>query len=193
MGKTETAEGTAELKDRTTPQAAANLPVVLPKPRGLPVVVPRAWLELRRRTSVVVLGVVGVALAIGLYWGTYRQPAIPLGIAYGNGRLEADPIYIATKFAGRIYQLRVDEGDKVTAGQTLAVMDTRDLAAALKKAEAQVEQARKAVSEAAANIEQAHSQVTFAEQEIARTRLSEPISALRSCRHDVRRGTLRKK
>jgi HlyD family secretion protein len=171
MSKTETAEGTAELEDRKPPQAAAaNLPAVLPAPKDLPAVVPGTWLVLRRRTSVVMLGVVGVALAAGIFWWTHRQPLIPPGIAYGNGRLEADPIDIATKFAGRIYQLRVDEGDKVTAGQTLAIMDTRDLAAALKKAEAQVEQARKAVSEAAANIEQAHSQVTFASQEMERAR-----------------------
>ena len=50
---------------------------------------------------------------------------------HGLGRLEADPIDIATKFAGRIFQLKVDEGDMVSAGQVVAVMDTRDLAASL--------------------------------------------------------------
>ncbi len=174
MSKTETPEGTSELSGRTAPQVATNLPVVLPHAQGLPAGTPSAWpstwSKRRVRTSILMLGLVGIAVAAGLYWWTHRQPPLPPGIAYGNGRLEADPIDIATKFAGRIYQLRVDEGDMVTAGQTLAVMDTRDLAASLKKAEATVEQARKAVSEANANIDQAHSQATFASQEMERAR-----------------------
>jgi HlyD family secretion protein len=48
--------------------------------------------------------------------------------------------------------LLVDEGDRVSAGQILAVMDARDLAASLKKAEALAEQARKTIGEARANL-----------------------------------------
>ena len=51
-----------------------------------------------------------------------RAPAIPAWIVSGNGRLEADPIDISTKFAGRIAELRVDEGDRVTSGQVVAVI-----------------------------------------------------------------------
>ena len=55
-----------------------------------------------RRLSVLVLVIV-VATGLGsAYWWTHRAPPVPPGIAYGNGRLEADPIDIATKFAGRI-------------------------------------------------------------------------------------------
>ena len=62
--------------------------------------------------------------------------ALPPGIAFRNGRLEADEIDIDTKFAGRVARLFVDEGDMVKAGQVVAMMDTRDLEASLKKAEA---------------------------------------------------------
>ena len=89
-----------------------------------------------------VLALIGAGAGY-LFWQAHRAPAIPAYIVYGNGRLEADPIDIDTKFAGRIAQLRADEGDKVAAGQVLAVMDTRDLEQTLKKGEAQVEQARK--------------------------------------------------
>jgi HlyD family secretion protein len=58
----------------------------------------------------------------------------------------------------------------VAAGQTLAVMDTRDLVAALKKAEAQVEQAARAIAEAQANIQQLHAQVILTSQEMDRAR-----------------------
>jgi multidrug resistance efflux pump len=116
------------------------------------------------------LGVVVVGAGGGAYWWLHRPLPLPPGIAYGNGRIEADPIDIATKFAGRIAELRVDEGDMVTAGQVVAVMDTRDMAASLKKSEAQVEQARKAIQEANANVDQTHTEVVLADQELERAR-----------------------
>ena len=170
MSKTETPPGTPELTESTAPKTGANLPVVLPRPARLPAVIPSAWLKERRRTAALLLALLGIGMAGGLYWWSHRAPALPPGIVFGNGRLEADPIDIATKFAGRIYELKVDEGAMVKAGEVLAVMDTRDLSASLRKSEATVEQARKAVSEAAANVEQAHSQVTFATQQMERTR-----------------------
>jgi HlyD family secretion protein len=103
------------------------------------------------------------------YWWLHRLPPLPAGITVGNGRIEADPIDIATKFPGRIFQLFVDEGAMVTAGQVVAVMDTRDLNASLKKAEAQVELTQKAIHEARANVDQLHSQVVLTRQEIERT------------------------
>jgi HlyD family secretion protein len=59
----------------------------------------------------------------------------------------------------------------VTAGQVVAVMDTRDLAASLKKSEAQVEQAQKTINEANANLDQQRTQVLLARQEMDRTQV----------------------
>jgi HlyD family secretion protein len=61
-----------------------------------------------------------------------------------------------------------DQGDMVKAGQALARMDTQDLATSLKKSEAQVQQAQKAIDEANANVVQQTSQVLLAKQEIDR-------------------------
>lgn len=94
---------------------------------------------------------------------------LPPGIAYGNGRLEADAIDIDTKFAGRIAKLFVDEGDIVRAGQVVAMMDTRDLEASLKKSHALVSQAAKTLEEARANLAVQQTQVTLAHQELDRT------------------------
>ena len=90
----------------------------------------------------------------GYYWWQTLHPLLPPGIYFGNGRLEADEINIDTKYAGRIAEILADEGDLVKAGQVVARMDTRDLAASLKKSEAQVSQARRAVDEAVANVAQ---------------------------------------
>lgn len=123
----------------------------------------RRWLRLA-----VLLVTLAAAGGGGAWWWLHRVPPLPPGIALGNGRLEADPIDIATKFAGRIAELKVDEGSLVEAGQVLAVMDTRDLEASLKKAEAQVEQANKAIAEANAVVAQAHTQVVLGQQQMER-------------------------
>ena len=107
--------------------------------------------------------------AIGWLWWHESQIQLPAGIAYGNGRLEADEIDIDTKFAGRIAKLFVDEGDMVRAGQVLAMMDTRDIEASLKKSQALVSQAERSLDEAKSNLIQQQTQVKFAQQEVDRT------------------------
>ena len=97
------------------------------------------------------------------------SPGIAARIASGNGRLEADEIDIDTKFAGRIAKLFADEGDMVKADQVVALMDTRDLEASLKRSEALVLQAQRTLDEAKANLVQQQTQVTLAKQELDRT------------------------
>jgi HlyD family secretion protein len=105
----------------------------------------------------------------GAYWWHTHQGGLPIGLASGNGRIEADEIDIDTKFAGRIAEMRADEGDMVKAGQVVARMDTQDLAASLRKSEAQVQEAQQSLDEARAGVEQQKTQVTLAQQEFDRT------------------------
>lgn len=103
--------------------------------------VSRTWL---RRIALLVVVVLGI-------WGLVRvvRPArLPDGIASSNGRIEATEIDIATKIAGRIEAIFVDEGDYVSAGQVLAKMDTATLEAQLRQAKAQLQQAIVAVETA---------------------------------------------
>jgi HlyD family secretion protein len=116
-----------------------------------------------------------IALAIfiavaggGYYWWQRLHPPLPPGIAFGNGRLEANEINIDTKYAARIAEMLADQGTLVKAGQVVARMDTRDLQASLKRAQAQTEQAQRAVDEANANLAQFESQVLLAQQEFDR-------------------------
>ena len=48
---------------------------------------------------------------------------LPEGMYVGNGRLEATEVQVASKTPGRLAEVVVDEGDKVTKGQALAVME----------------------------------------------------------------------
>jgi HlyD family secretion protein len=122
-----------------------------------------------RLALLVVVLILGAGVGIGwLFWHQYHL-RLPPGIAGGNGRLEADQIDIDTKFPGRIAKVLVDEGDLVAAGQVVAMMDTKDLEASLKKSEALVSQAQRALDEAKANLVQQQTQVKLAQQELDRT------------------------
>jgi HlyD family secretion protein len=68
----------------------------------------------------------------------FSEPALPPGFAGGNGRLEANTIYVSTKYAGRIREVLYNEGDMVEAGQVVARMDTSVLEAQLRQAVAQI-------------------------------------------------------
>lgn len=84
-----------------------------------------------------------VVLAGGGYyaWQKLGNAGLPEGIASGNGRIEAVEIDVSTKAAGRIKEIQVDEGDFVQAGQVLARMDTEQLEAQRRQAEAQLQRA----------------------------------------------------
>jgi HlyD family secretion protein len=123
----------------------------------------RWWLRLALAFAVLAVGGGGA-----YYWWQRLHPALPAGIVFGNGRLEADEINIDTKYAARIADIFADEGDLVTAHQVVARMDTRDLQASLKQSEATVRQAQRAVDEANANVAQQQAQAILAKQEIDR-------------------------
>ena len=137
-----------------------SLPDLVPAPASRPNSRRRIWLGLA------LLVVVGGAA--GDYWWQHADPGLPAGIAFGNGRVEADEIDIAAKFGGRIAALLVDEGDTVRAGQVVAQMDTQDLEASLRKAEAQVLGAARMLDEAKAGVEQQKAQVKLAQQQLVR-------------------------
>ena len=123
--------------------------------------------KLSRRLAVLLLPLIGIAAAAGWWW---MQPgaAVPAGIAWSNGRLEADEIDIATKFPGRVAEIMVDEGDMVHAGQVVARMDTRDVEAQLAQANAGVQQAEYNVTAARAALDQQRTLLILAAQDLQR-------------------------
>ncbi|MFO1429709.1 MAG: efflux RND transporter periplasmic adaptor subunit [Candidatus Competibacteraceae bacterium] len=63
--------------------------------------------------------------AAGIFAYDYlaRANVFPAGLVQTNGRLEGDKVIVASKVPGRIVKLLVKEGDVVTAGQVLALLD----------------------------------------------------------------------
>uniref|UniRef100_UPI00333F11E5 HlyD family secretion protein n=1 Tax=Castellaniella defragrans TaxID=75697 RepID=UPI00333F11E5 len=120
------------------------------------------------------------AVAAGAYgiwrWSGDQGPGP--GFEQGNGRIEATEIDIATRLAGRIAQILVNEGDFVQAGQILAIMNLDSLQAQLEEAQAYERQAGHAVNAAEAQIALRESDVTAA-QAVVKQRESDLFAAQR--------------
>ncbi|MGB3390404.1 MAG: HlyD family efflux transporter periplasmic adaptor subunit [Pseudaminobacter sp.] len=103
-------------------------------------------------------------LAAGGYYALKqsRNGALPEGIASGNGRIEAVEIDISAKSPGRIKEILAGEGDFVKAGDVLARMDTAQLEAQRRQAEAQLHRARIAIDTANSLITQRQAERTAA-------------------------------
>ncbi|MCW5749977.1 MAG: HlyD family efflux transporter periplasmic adaptor subunit [Alphaproteobacteria bacterium] len=104
----------------------------------------------------------------GWYWWLEQLRALPPGFAKANGRLEAERVEIATKYPGRIAAVLAVEGQMVDAGEVVARMDTKELEAQLRAAEAQVIRARHAKTFAETVIKQRVSERILAKQELDR-------------------------
>lgn len=120
--------------------------------------------------QMLVLGVVLLAaVGSGVAFWRLRTPELPPGIAFGNGRLEAIEVDVATKVAGRLASLTPHEGDRVEKDQVVATFDVEDIAAQLRAAEAQVQQAREATREAKEGVRKADSDVVLAHKTMQRS------------------------
>jgi len=99
--------------------------------------------------TAIALAVVVIAVVL---WLKLKPSGPGVGFVSGNGRVEATEIDIATKLAGRVQNIMVNEGDFVEAGQTLAQMQVDVLGAQRDAARAQSQQAITAVASAEAQV-----------------------------------------
>lgn len=120
-------------------------------------------------------------LAAGGYyaWQTFGGSGLPAGIASGNGRIEAVEIDISTKTPGRIKEILVDEGDFVRAGDVLARMDTEQLEAQRRQAEAQLRRAVIGVDTAKSVVTQREAERTAAEAVVSQREAERDVSERR--------------
>ncbi|MDF0677183.1 MAG: efflux RND transporter periplasmic adaptor subunit [Nitrospira sp.] len=113
------------------------------------------------RTYIITAIAVVVAMLIGyttlsrLFWDS----GLPEGLIQANGRIEGDHVTIASKFPGRIAELRAREGDSVARDQPLVILD--DV-----QTRARVEQARRLVDMLEAQVEAAHTALAVMNLEV---------------------------
>jgi HlyD family secretion protein len=107
----------------------------------------------------------GLGAKLKALWGRVGGNGLPADIVMTNGRIEAEQVLVAAKFAGRVTEVLVEEGDTVEAGAVVARMDTAELDAQLTGAEAEVRRTEQAIAEAEALIAQRDSESILARQE----------------------------
>ncbi|MFT4792648.1 MAG: HlyD family secretion protein [Paracoccaceae bacterium] len=104
----------------------------------------------------------------GAWWFLADGDKVPPGFARTHGRIEAARIDVAAKFGGRLRDMNVSEGDMVTAGQVVAMMEPAQVEARLREAQAHVRAAEQGLIEAHAVRAEKTSALVFAEQELFR-------------------------
>ena len=110
-----------------------------------------------------------ILLGVGGYfiWRRFfAAPAVPPSIIALSGRIEGDDSSIAPKTAGRIIEVRYREGDRVKAGDTIAVLDDAQI-------KAREEQAQAALDAANSRVKTARDQIAVYQQQIQQNDLEE--------------------
>ncbi|WP_082554571.1 HlyD family secretion protein [Caulobacter sp. Root1455] len=147
----------------TTGNTKPNTPPPVP-PKG-----PAPRPKSRRPLLIGVAAVVVIGAGVWAYIYLTR-PDLPPGFAGGNGRLEANEVYVASKYSGRVKDVLVDEGDTVEIGQVVARMDTSALEAQLRQAEAEIAAAEDARRVAVAQVAVRRAEYNFAALQNTRSR-----------------------
>jgi HlyD family secretion protein len=132
----------------------------------------------QRRLALVLVLAVAVGAA-GALWLRQRARDQARPFASGNGRLEAVEVDVATRMAGRLLSVAVQEGDAVHTGQVLARMDTASLEAQLLEARAELARARTQIDTAGLLVEQRRAQQRAANQVIEQRRADRDMADLR--------------
>ena len=92
------------------------------------------------KTLVATLLILLLASALAtIWWQWLRQEPLPEGLIQANGRIEGDHHTVASKMAGKIAELKVQEGDAVESGQVLARIENSQLLAKVDQAAAAVD------------------------------------------------------
>ncbi|MDK4718810.1 HlyD family efflux transporter periplasmic adaptor subunit [Rhizobium sp. CNPSo 3968] len=132
----------------------------------------------------------GALAGIKALWSKVAGQQLPQNITMSNGRIEAQQILISAKFAGRLAEVLVDEGQIVDAGAPIARIDTADLEAELAGAKAQVRKSETSEIEATAAIAQRESELVLARQELERAQAMSNSGSGTIQQLDLRRSQL---
>ncbi|MGE3151627.1 MAG: HlyD family secretion protein [Nitrospiraceae bacterium] len=114
------------------------------------------------RRGILIIGLAIVLVGIGGAWLFGRSlwnPRLSEGLIQTNGRIEGDHLTVASKFPGRIQELLVREGHRVTAGQVMIRLDDVQTSA-------RVEQARHGWAAIEAQVQAAHTTLAVLNLEV---------------------------
>ena len=120
----------------------------------------------RRRLLVLIGLLVVVGLAGVAAWRLFLAPPdLPPGVIAVSGRIEGDDAAVAAKTTGRIRHIAVREGDRIEAGQVIAMLDDEQV-------RAREQQAAAAVRQAEARVRLAQHQITVLNEQLRQSQFS---------------------
>ena len=112
-----------------------------------------------RNRVFVILGLLTVGSLVWYLWTSRTSPDLKL-----IGTVDANEVMVSSKLQGRIEKLAVDEGQAVKAGQLIAVIESEDLSAAHRAAQASAESQRGKLAETVETLHQTEGEVSSAER-----------------------------
>ena len=117
----------------------------------------------RGRLIPVFIVILGVA-AFFIWRGFFANPKVPDNLVILSGRIEGDDSAVAAKVTGRLIEVRVREGDRVKAGDVIAVIDDEQM-------RARMDQAQAALTGTEARVKAARDQISVYQQQIGQNNL----------------------
>src|SRR5215470_9651787 len=118
-----------------------------------------------RSTGRLILIVVVILAGAVLFWAFFiRGTSAPKNIVKVSGRIESDDSAVAAKVAGRLKEVNVREGDKVTAGQVIATLDDAQTLA-------REDQAKSAVQQAGAKVHWSEQQISVLNKQLEQSKM----------------------
>ncbi|MFZ5594099.1 MAG: HlyD family secretion protein [Pseudomonadota bacterium] len=99
-----------------------------------------------------------------------RPPALPAGLLYGNGQIEATEVTVSAEVTARVLESNLTEGRTVQAGEVLVRLDETDLNTRAQQAEAQVRAVQRARSQIGQQLSAWRHHLQTAEADLARYR-----------------------
>ena len=118
---------------------------------------------------IIALVVLGLLIAGGLLWWHHAKTHVSTDDAYTTAHVHQ----MSPRVSGQVVELSVDDNQRVSAGDQLIKLDTRDYEVALERAEANFQQAQAQVIQAQAAITQARANVQQADAGVAQARAQE--------------------
>jgi HlyD family secretion protein len=111
-----------------------------------------------------------------------KRPVSRSARLVASGNIEAEEVSVAAEIGGRVVEMRVDEGDQVTAGKVVIRLDPTVLLAQREQARAAVAQAQAAVDAAQAQLDLARAGARPEEIAAAQGAVAEAQSGLHAAR-----------
>jgi HlyD family secretion protein len=128
-----------------------------------------------------------VALIAAVSFSTACRGGQPDGPLRASGYVEATEVRVAPEVGGRVLEIKVDEGDRVTTGMLLARLDTSDTEIAVRRVEAERAQALAQLRLLQAGARPEEIRQARAQAESAQADVAAVDSELRAANEDVAR------